>query len=114
CTGGGRLGLSGELKGWANYFGLADDSTFRHGLVLVYVVRGLPGISKFKIVQESVEHTRVLLVVEEGFGPSNVERIRAGMAQRLGQVRIDIDMVADIPAEASGKYRHVVSKAVAT
>ncbi|HKA43528.1 MAG TPA: phenylacetate--CoA ligase family protein, partial [Burkholderiales bacterium] len=114
CTCGRSLPLIGELQGRTTDFVIAHDGTVMHGLALVYVVRDLPGISKFKIVQESVEHTRVLLVVEEGFDPSNVERIRAGMAQRLGQVRIDIDMVADIPAEASGKYRHVVSKAVAT
>jgi phenylacetate-CoA ligase len=84
-----------------------------HGLALVYVVRDLPGIRKFKIVQESLEHTRVLLAVDPEFDLDNVARIRAGMAQRLGQqVRIDVDMVADIPAEASGKFRYVISKAV--
>jgi hypothetical protein len=53
----------------------------------------------------------VLLAVERDFDRANVERIRAGMVQRLGtDVRIDVDLVDDIPAEASGKYRHVVSK----
>jgi phenylacetate-CoA ligase len=84
-----------------------------HGLALVYVVRDLPGISKFKIVQESIDHTRVLLVVDADFDRSNVARIGSGIAQRLGQhVRIDVDIVDDIPAEASGKFRYVVSKAI--
>jgi phenylacetate-CoA ligase len=76
-------------------------------------VRELPGIRKFKIVQEDADHTRVMLVPDEGFDPGIEGRIRAGMAQRLGQdVRIDVEVVSDIPAEASGKFRYVVSKAV--
>jgi len=84
-----------------------------HGLALIYVVRDLPAIRKFKIVQESREHTRVLLAIDPEFDRGNVERIRAGMGERLGAgVRIDVEIVADIPAEASGKYRYVMSKAV--
>ena len=107
--------MIGEIQGRTTDFVVAQDGTVMHGLALVYVVRDLPGIEKFKIVQESVDHTRVLLAVDADFDPANVVRIRAGMAQRLGErVRIDVDIVADIPPEASGKYRHVISKAVAT
>ncbi len=77
-------------------------------------MRDLPGIAKFKIVQETVDHTRVLLVADADFDRSNAERIRTAMAQRLGQgVRIDVEFVDDIPAEASGKYRYVISKVTA-
>jgi phenylacetate-coenzyme A ligase PaaK-like adenylate-forming protein len=115
CACGRGLPLIKEIQGRTTDFVVARDGTVMHGLALVYIVRDLPGIRKFKILQESVDHTRVLLAVEAGFDDGNVARIKAGMAQRLGQeVRIDVDMVADIPAEASGKYRYVVSKAVAT
>jgi phenylacetate-CoA ligase len=94
---------------------VARDGTVMHGLALVYVVRDVPGIRKFKIVQESLERTRVLLAVDPDFDRADVGRIRAGMAQRLGgAVAIDVELVEDIPAEASGKYRYVVSKAVAS
>jgi phenylacetate-CoA ligase len=113
CACGRGLPLIREIQGRTTDFVIAGDGTVMHGLALVYVVRDLPAIRKFKIVQESIEHTRVLLAVDPEFDRDNVERIRAGMAQRLGnQVRIDIEMVGDIPAEASGKYRYVVSKAV--
>jgi len=43
-----------------------------------------------------------------------VDRIRVGMARRLGsRVRIDVEIVDDIPPERSGKYRYVVSKVAA-
>ena len=114
CACGRGLPLIREIQGRTTDFVVARDGTVMHGLALVYVVRDLPAIRKFKIVQESIEHTRVLLAVDPAFDHGAVERIRAAMAQRLGDgVRIDVDVVADIPAEASGKYRYVVSKAVA-
>lgn len=115
CACGRALPLIKEIQGRTTDFVVARDGTVMHGLALVYVVRDLPGIRKFKILQESVDHTRVLLAVDPDFDRNNVERIRAGMARRLGEgVRIDVDLVQDIPAETSGKYRHVVSKAVVT
>jgi phenylacetate-CoA ligase len=83
-----------------------------HGLALIYVLRDLAGIRKFKIVQESVDHTRVELAVDGDFDDANIARIRGGVASRLGEgVRVEVNVVPDIPTEASGKYRHIVSKA---
>ncbi|MES2564278.1 MAG: AMP-binding protein, partial [Pseudomonadota bacterium] len=114
CACGRGLPLIKEIQGRTTDFVIAQDGTVMHGLALVYVVRDLPGIAKFKIVQESLKHTRVLLVAGEDFDTANVERIRAAMTQRLGGgVQVDVELVTDIAAEASGKYRYVVSKAVA-
>jgi hypothetical protein len=78
---------------------------------LIYVVRDLAGVAKFKIVQESRDQTRVLLVfAAEADRRAVVERIKTGMADRLGSgVRIEIEVVDDIPLETSGKYRYVTS-----
>jgi phenylacetate-CoA ligase len=115
CACGRGLPLLKEIQGRTTDFVVARDGTVMHGLALVYVVRDVPGIRKFKIVQESLERTRVLLAVDPDFDRADVGRIRAGMAQRLGgAVAIDVELVEDIPAEASGKYRYVVSKAVAS
>jgi phenylacetate-CoA ligase len=113
CECGRGLPLIREIQGRTTDFVVAQDGTVMHGLALVYVVRDLPGIAKFKIVQESVDHTKVLLVANADFDRDNVARIRTAMAQRLGRsVTIDVEFVEDIPAERSGKYRYVVSKAV--
>jgi phenylacetate-CoA ligase len=64
-------------------------------------------------VQESIDQTRVLLVAGSGFDPNVIKRIRKGMTDRLGAgVSIDVEIVNDIPTEASGKYRYVTSKVV--
>ncbi len=114
CACGRGLPLIKEIQGRTTDFVIARDGTVMHGLALVYVVRDLPGIAKFKIVQESIDHTRVLLVAGADLDRGIAEKIRTGMAQRLGSgVRIDVEFVDDIPAEASGKYRYVTSKAAA-
>lgn len=111
CECGRGLPLIKEIQGRATDFVVAQDGTVMHGLALVYVVRDLPGVAKFKIVQESVDRTDVFLVAGPGFDREIVERIKGGMAKRLGsQVRIDVEIVDDIPPERSGKYRYVVSK----
>jgi phenylacetate-CoA ligase len=108
------LPLIKEIQGRTTDFVIAMDGTVMHGLALVYIVRDLPGIAKFKIVQNTIEYTKVFLVAGANFDRANTERIRSAIRQRLGAgVTIDVELVDNIPAEASGKYRYVVSKAVA-
>jgi phenylacetate-CoA ligase len=110
CACGRGLPLLRELQGRSTDFVRASDGTPMHGLALIYILREIPGIMNFKIVQESMQHSRVLLVTEPGFSADAPETIRRGFQQRLGDnVHIDIEQVADIPAERSGKFRYVVS-----
>jgi len=111
CACGRGLPLLREIEGRATDFVVAADGTVMHGLALIYVLRDLPGIAAFKIVQESIERTRVLVEPAAGFGADGEQRIRSGLAARLGQgVTIDIERVARIEPERSGKFRYVVSK----
>lgn len=111
CACGRGLPLLAEVQGRSTDFVVAADGTIMHGLALIYVVRDLPGIERFKIVQESLERTRVLLVPGEGYATQQAERIRSGLMQRLGAgVAIEIETVSEIPAEQSGKFRYVVSR----
>ncbi len=70
-------------------------------------------MANFKVIQESLEHTRFLLVTEAGFDPARSATIQAEARARLGDaVRVDVELVPEIPAEASGKFRYVVSRVV--
>lgn len=112
CRCGRGLPLIREIQGRTTDFVVARDGTVMHGLALIYVVRDLPGVRQFKIIQESRDRTRVLLVAGDGFSPAVAETIRTGFRARLGEpVQIDVQCVDDIPAEASGKFRYVVSQA---
>jgi phenylacetate-CoA ligase len=86
------------------------DGTVMHGLALIYVIRDIPGIKAFKIIQETLDRTRLLLVTGDEFESKLHEVIREGFRNRLGSgVTIEIEHVNGIPAEASGKFRYVMS-----
>jgi phenylacetate-CoA ligase len=108
------LPLLHEIQGRTTDFVVAEDGTVMHGLALVYVVRDVPGVRAFKIVQESRQRTRVLLSVEAGFDAACSNGIVDGFKGRLGaSVEIDLQYVADIEPEKSGKFRYVVSHVAA-
>lgn len=111
CACGRGLPVLAEVQGRSTDFVVAADGTVMHGLALIYVVRDLPGIERFKIIQESADWTRVLVVPGEGYAAPLAERIRSGLKRRLGAgVEVAVETVEDIPAEQSGKFRYVVSR----
>jgi len=114
CACGRGLPLLKDIQGRTTDFVVAQDGTVMHGLALVYVVRDLPGVKEFKIVQESLDLTRIFLVTDALFQPECEQTIMAGFKRRLGAgVEIEIERVAVIPKEASGKFRYIVSKVAA-
>jgi phenylacetate-CoA ligase len=114
CACGRGLPCLREIQGRTTDFVVAADGTVMHGLALIYVLRDLPGIRSFKIVQHSTLHTTVQVVAEAAFDASRDAEIVDGLRKRLGaSVRIDVERVASIAAEQSGKFRYVVSHAAA-
>lgn len=110
CACGRGLPLLKAIEGRSTDFLVAQDGTVMHGLALIYVIRDLPGVRQFKIVQESLDWTRILLATDSHFDEAHIAKIQAGIQQRLGEgVRVQIERVAEVPKEKSGKYRYVVS-----
>jgi phenylacetate-CoA ligase len=110
CPCGRGLPLLREIQGRTTDFVVAHDGTVLHGLALIYVVRDLPGIESFKVIQESRERTRVLLVRGPAFEPGAVASIVEGFKRRLGpSVDVSVEIVEAIPPEKSGKFRYIVS-----
>jgi phenylacetate-CoA ligase len=111
CSCGRGLPLIKEIQGRSTDFLIAKDGTVMHGLALVYILRDLPQVRAFKIVQESVDLTRVLVVPQDKLESGTINKIEAGFKARLGQeVIIEVEQVEQIPAEKSGKFRYVVSR----
>ncbi len=110
CGCGRGLPLLREIQGRSTDFVVAHDGTVMHGLALIYVLRDLPEIASFKIVQESRERVRVLVVPAEPLTVAVRDAIDEGLRARLGQaVTVEIEEVSEIAAERSGKFRYVVS-----
>ncbi len=115
CRCGRGLPLLHELQGRSTDFVVAADGTRMHGLALIYVLRDLPGVERFKVTQMSRTLTRVELVPTATLDPAVLTTIVSGFKQRLGaQVAVEVEVVAAIAPEKSGKYRYVVSHALDT
>jgi len=112
CACGRGLPVLHEIEGRTTDFVVAADGTVMHGLALIYVVRDLPGIARFKIIQWDRARTTVQLVPGPDFRAELEATIRSGLRARLGAgVTVEIERVAEIPAERSGKFRYIVSHA---
>ena len=111
CACGRGLPLLREIQGRSTDFVVAADGTVMHGLALIYVLRDLPGVAAFKIVQESLGLTRVFLVAQPHFDRVCLETIVQAFRKRLGaRVEVQVELVDVIPPEKSGKLRYVVSR----
>jgi phenylacetate-CoA ligase len=62
CTCGRGLPMLKEIQGRTTDFVVAADGTVMHGLALIYVLRDLPGLQSFKVVQHDLQRTTVMLV----------------------------------------------------
>ncbi|ADJ28632.1 phenylacetate--CoA ligase family protein [Nitrosococcus watsonii] len=110
CSCGRSLPVLKEIQGRTTDFIVAADGTVMHGLALIYVLRDLPGIESFKIIQESKVEIRVLLVPVGEYNQAIEDGIRRGFQGRLGkEVRVNVEPVTEILPERSGKFRYVIS-----
>lgn len=111
CACGRGLPLLTEIQGRTTDFVVAADGTVMHGLALIYVLRDLPEVRQFKIVQESLAQLRILLVTDDPLATAFEQGIVTKMKARLGSnVDVVIQRVGEIAPERSGKFRYVVSR----
>jgi phenylacetate-CoA ligase len=113
CACGRGLPMLREIQGRSTDFVIAADGTVMHGLALIYILRDLPALASFKVVQHSRAHCEVLLLPEAGFeAESATAKIVEGFRRRLGaEVRVEVKLVDQIPPEKSGKFRYIISHA---
>jgi phenylacetate-CoA ligase len=115
CPCGRGLPMLRDLQGRTTDFVVAADGTVMHGLSLIYILRGIPGLDGFKVIQHSRSHTQVQLVATPEFNHSALQRIDSDFRRRLGaSVRLDVEFVDAIAPERSGKYRYIVSHALSS
>ncbi len=114
CGCGRHLSIMKKIQGRTTDFVVTPDGRWQHALSLIYVVRDIPGVVEFKIIQEAADNVRVFLKVESNLFPEDGKSlIVEGFKKRMGKnVDVSVEMVDEIAKDASGKYRYVVSKVV--
>jgi phenylacetate-CoA ligase len=69
------------------------------------------GAAQVQIIQETLTHLRVRMVVDHQFTDQSREDIRKLVLETFGQtMNYDLELVDVIPQEASGKYRFCISR----
>lgn len=111
CTCGRGLPLLGQIEGRSTDFVIAADGTVLHGLALIYVLRELPEVEEFKIIQESVSTITVQIVTSPSDTTQLERTVTEQFRRRLGNsLIVKFAYPAKIEREASGKFRYVVNK----
>ena len=112
CPAGRGLHVLSEILGRTTDFVIRTDGAIMHALSVIYVVREVEGVKEFKFIQHTVDRVEVLVVPNDRWCAEMSKQIRYGLSDRLGpEVMIEITVVDHIAADASGKYRYVVSHA---
>jgi phenylacetate-CoA ligase len=110
CVGGRGLHVLDAVIGRQTDFIVAADGRVMHALALIYVLRVVPGIVQFKCVQHSLAYLEVQLVTNEQWNEAAQHAVIHGLRARLGaELEVKLHMLDEIPPEASGKHRYVVS-----
>lgn len=113
CACGRGLPMLEEIQGRTTDFVVAEDGTVMHGLAVIYPIRDLKGIARFKVTQHDITHTTVQIVTNDDCPPTVEAAISDGIKARLGAgVQVTIERVEEISHEKSGKFRYIVSHVV--
>ncbi len=113
CSCGRGLPLLKEIQGRTSDFIVSQSGDVIHGSALRYILREYANILEYKIIQETKDLTRILLVIDESFSDTHEQEVIRGFKNRLGEgVTVNIEYMKEIPAEKSGKFRFVISHAV--
>jgi phenylacetate-CoA ligase len=71
----------------------------------------IPGAAQVQIIQESLHELRIRLVPDADFGPQSRQKIATLVEKLFGpEVDHEVELVEQIPQEASGKYRFCISR----
>jgi phenylacetate-CoA ligase len=110
AAGGQGLHVIAEVTGRQTDFVVAADGRVMHALAVIYVLRAAPGIAQFKCIQHALDRMEVQIVPAANWNEAARDAVIAGLRARLGDaLQVDLRTLDDIPPEASGKHRYVVS-----
>ena len=108
--GGRGLEVLDAVVGRQTDFIVAADGRIMHALAVIYVLRAIPGVAQFKLIQHAVDQMEVQVVPDAHWSDAAREAVLSGLHARLGAtLQVDLKLLDAIAPEASGKHRYVVS-----
>lgn len=108
--GGRGLTVLDAVVGRQTDFIVAADGRIMHALAVIYVLRAIPGVSQFKLIQHAIDRMEAQVVPNSRWTVEAREALVAGLRARLGDtLDVELKLLDTIAPEASGKHRYVVS-----
>ncbi len=108
--GGRGLAVLDAVVGRQTDFIVTADGRIMHALALIYVLRAIPGVDQFKLIQHAVDQLEVQVVADARWNTAAHDAVVQGLRARLGDdLKIELKLLGAIAPEASGKHRYVVS-----
>jgi phenylacetate-CoA ligase len=107
CSCGRTLPMLQQIEGRADDVVLTRDG--RRVGRLDPVFKGELKIREAQIIQESLERICVRFVPAPGYTERDGKAVVSGLRERLGDVSVVLEQVAEIPRSANGKFRGVIS-----
>lgn len=108
--GGRGLDVLDAVVGRQTDFIVAGDGRIMHALAVIYILRAIPGVGQFKLIQHTVDRMEVHIVPDARWNEAAGDAVVQGLRARLGAtLKVDLKLLDAIAPEASGKHRYVVS-----
>ncbi|MFP4147083.1 MAG: phenylacetate--CoA ligase family protein [Halorhodospira sp.] len=113
CPCGSPLPVLDRLEGRRNDFLVGTEGRRIHGSAANYVLRAVPQVVQFRLVQRTDRSLDIQVVADADWGESEERQVAEGLRRILGmEVPVRFERVSVIPPSASGKYRWVESEAL--
>lgn len=111
CACGRGLPLLESVSGRANDGLIARNGSWVHGSAVNHVLREIPGLLSYQVVQDSATEVTIRLCLEQALGDEGSTRLVNHTKDLLGSdVKVSVQYVAGIPPEANGKFRHIICR----
>jgi phenylacetate-CoA ligase len=104
------LPLLKSIEGRTDDFFIAPNGNLYSPPIITHI-RVIPGISQFRIIQETVKETIIQVVPNKDFTQETSRQIKETVQKLMGKdFNIEVAVVDAIPPDPSGKIRSTISK----
>jgi phenylacetate-CoA ligase len=111
CPCGRGLPLIEKVEGRSDDFVTATDGTVLSPTLLLIVMKEIPGITQYRLVQETRSSFKVMLVRDRDFTERTLNQVENGIKEVVGNdALVEVQIVDEIPKDKAGKIRAIISK----
>jgi phenylacetate-CoA ligase len=111
CPCGRGLPLMKLIEGRSDSFMRTPDGRLFSPIIWTLLMRQIPGVGQFKAIQEKKDLIKIQVVRDQAFTGATARRIVHDVQEVMGEeMRVDVEVVEEIPRDKSGKVRCAVSK----